>query len=112
MFENAFKYVDDILRKDAGCSTALDYVEQSSWILFLKYLDDFENDRVAAAALTGAEAIVFVGFFDLITSLSSSDDSTSTTLASASVTESASTRYVSVVFFSFVPFGVSTVSIN
>ena len=37
MFENAFKYVDDILRKDAGCSTALDYVEQSSWILFLKY---------------------------------------------------------------------------
>lgn len=55
MFENAFKYVDDILRKDAGCSTALDYVEQSSWILFLKYLDDFENDRVAAAALTGAK---------------------------------------------------------
>jgi type I restriction enzyme M protein len=55
MFENAFKYVDDILRKDAGCSTALDYVEQSSWILFLKYLDDFENDRSAAAALTGAK---------------------------------------------------------
>ena len=45
MFENAFKYVDDILRKDAGCSTALDYVEQSSWILFLKYLDDFEKDK-------------------------------------------------------------------
>jgi type I restriction enzyme M protein len=55
MFENAFKYVDDILRKDAGCSTALDYVEQSSWILFLKYLDDFENDRSAAAALRGVK---------------------------------------------------------
>jgi len=55
MFENAFKYVDDILRKDAGCSTALDYVEQSSWILFLKYLDEFENDRSASAALTGAK---------------------------------------------------------
>ncbi len=55
MFENAFKYVDDILRKDAGCSTALDYVEQSSWILFLKYLDDFENDLSASAALTGAK---------------------------------------------------------
>lgn len=53
MFENAFKSVDDILRKDAGCSTALDYVEQSSWILFLKYLDDFEADRADSAALTG-----------------------------------------------------------
>ena len=55
MFENAFKYVDDILRKDAGCSTALDYVEQSSWILFLKYLDEFENDRAASVALTGTK---------------------------------------------------------
>ena len=51
MFENAFKYVDDILRKDAGCSTALDYVEQSSWVLFLKYLDDLENDRSIKAQL-------------------------------------------------------------
>jgi len=54
MFENAFKHVDDILHKDAGCSTELDYVEQSSWILFLKYLDDFEADRASAAALTDA----------------------------------------------------------
>ncbi len=53
MFENAFKHVDDILRKDAGCSTELDYIEQSSWILFLKYLDDFEADRANSAALTG-----------------------------------------------------------
>lgn len=51
MFENAFKYVDDILHKDAGCSTALDYVEQSSWILFLKYLDDLEQDRALKATL-------------------------------------------------------------
>ena len=36
MFENAFKYVDDILRKDSGCSTALDYVEQSSWVKILE----------------------------------------------------------------------------
>ena len=55
MFENAFKAVDDILRKDAGCSTALDYVEQSSWILFLKYLDDFESDREDTASLTGKQ---------------------------------------------------------
>lgn len=53
VFENAFKYVDDVLRKEKGCSTELDYVEQSSWILFLKYLDDLEADRAAAAALTG-----------------------------------------------------------
>ncbi len=52
MFENAFKYVDDILHKDAGCSTELDYVEQSSWILFLKYLDDLEEERASSAALT------------------------------------------------------------
>lgn len=53
MFESAFKYVDDVLRKEKGCSTELDYVEQSSWILFLKYLDDREADRKDAAALTG-----------------------------------------------------------
>ncbi len=53
MFENAFKNIDDILRKDKGCSTEMDYVEQSSWVLFLKYLDDLESDREAAAVLTG-----------------------------------------------------------
>lgn len=55
MFENAFKAVDDILHKDAGCSTELDYVEQSSWVLFLKYLDDFEKERSASASLTGSQ---------------------------------------------------------
>jgi hypothetical protein len=37
MFEQTFKNIDDILRKDAGCSSELDYVEQTSWVLFLKY---------------------------------------------------------------------------
>jgi type I restriction enzyme M protein len=46
MFEQAFKNIDDILHKDAGASSELDYVEQTSWILFLKYLDDLEKDRV------------------------------------------------------------------
>jgi type I restriction enzyme M protein len=32
----------------------LDYVEQTSWILFLKYLDDLETDRVTWAELAGA----------------------------------------------------------
>ena len=41
MFEQTFKNIDDILHKDAGCGSELDYVEQTSWILFLKYLDDW-----------------------------------------------------------------------
>lgn len=53
MFEQTFKNIDDVLRKDAGCSSELDYVEQTSWILFLKYLDDLEKDKKTAAELTG-----------------------------------------------------------
>lgn len=53
MFEQTFKNIDDILHKDAGCSSELDYVEQTSWILFLKYLDDLGEDKKTAAALTG-----------------------------------------------------------
>jgi len=53
MFEQTFKNIDDVLHKDAGCSSELDYVEQTSWILFLKYLDDFEKDKKTAAELTG-----------------------------------------------------------
>ncbi len=52
MFEQTFKNIDDILHKDAGCGSELDYVEQTSWILFLKYLDDLEKDRATAAELT------------------------------------------------------------
>jgi len=53
MFEQTFKNIDDILRKDAGCSSELDYIEQTSWILFLKYLDDLEKDKKTAAKLMG-----------------------------------------------------------
>lgn len=53
MFEQTFKNIDDILHKDAGCGSELDYVEQTSWVLFLKYLDDLERDRATAAELTG-----------------------------------------------------------
>jgi type I restriction enzyme M protein len=53
MFEQTFKNIDDILHKDAGCSSELDYVEQTSWILFLKYLDDLEKDKKTAAELSG-----------------------------------------------------------
>ena len=53
MFEQTFKNIDDILHKDAGCGSELDYVEQTSWVLFLKYLDDLEKDKATAAELTG-----------------------------------------------------------
>ena len=53
MFQQTFKNIDDILHKDAGCGSELDYVEQTSWILFLKYLDDLEKDKQTAAELMG-----------------------------------------------------------
>ncbi len=53
MFEQAFKNIDDILHRDAGSATELDYIEQTSWILFLKYLDDLEETKKTEAALAG-----------------------------------------------------------
>ncbi len=53
MFAQAFRIIDDVLRKEAGCTTELDYTEQSSWLLFLKYLDGLEQDFAAEAALKG-----------------------------------------------------------
>lgn len=53
MFEQIFKNVDDVLWKDAGCSSELDYVEQTSWILFLKYIDDLEKEKDTSAQLAG-----------------------------------------------------------
>lgn len=55
MFEQSFKNIDDILHKDAGCGSELDYVEQTSWVLFLKYLDDLEKDKATAAELSGKD---------------------------------------------------------
>jgi len=51
MFEQAFKNIADVLRKEAGCATELDYAEQTSWLLFLKYLDELEEDRATEAKL-------------------------------------------------------------
>lgn len=53
MFELAFKNIDDILHKEGGCSTELDYSEQTSWLLFLKYLDGIEKDKAAIAIFEG-----------------------------------------------------------
>ena len=53
MFEQTFKNIDNVLWKDAGCGSELDYIEQTSWVLFLKYLYDMEKDKATAAELTG-----------------------------------------------------------
>jgi type I restriction enzyme M protein len=53
VFEQIFRNVDDVLWKEAGCTTELDYTEQTSWLLFLKYLDSLEQDLADEAALAG-----------------------------------------------------------
>jgi type I restriction enzyme M protein len=53
MFEQAIKNIDDVLWKEVGCTTELDYTEQASWLLFLKYLDGLEQDRATEAELEG-----------------------------------------------------------
>jgi type I restriction enzyme M protein len=53
MFEQAFKNIDDVLWKDAGCTSELDYTEQTSWLLFLKYLDALETEKSMEARLNG-----------------------------------------------------------
>ena len=51
MFQQAFNNIDNLLRNEAGCSTELDYTEQTSWLLFLKYLDDLEHEKAMEAEL-------------------------------------------------------------
>jgi len=53
MFEQIFKNTDDVLREDAGCTSALDCTEQSSWLLLLKYLNALEADNATEALLAG-----------------------------------------------------------
>ncbi|WP_071516811.1 N-6 DNA methylase [Geitlerinema sp. PCC 9228] len=55
MFEQTFKNIDDALRQEAGCTTELDYIEQTSWLLFLKYLDDLESEEAERAELRGQD---------------------------------------------------------
>lgn len=43
--------ITDILRRDDGISGAMHYSEQISWILFLKFLDDYERELEAISML-------------------------------------------------------------
>ncbi|MDG2467136.1 MAG: type I restriction-modification system subunit M N-terminal domain-containing protein, partial [Alphaproteobacteria bacterium] len=60
MYETAFRNIDDTLRKDAGCSSELDYIEQTSWILFLKYLDDFISEKQMEADVNNVKYIPII----------------------------------------------------
>jgi type I restriction enzyme M protein len=51
MFENTFKNIDDLLYKDAGADSELDYIGQTSWVMFLKYLEELEQDKADEAEL-------------------------------------------------------------
>jgi len=53
MFEQTFNNIADVLWKEAGCATELNYTEQTSWMLFLKYLDDLEHEHAMEAELVG-----------------------------------------------------------
>ena len=53
MYDNAFNTIEKNLRAEEGISNELDYVEQTSWLLFLKYLHDLEIERQDRAELTG-----------------------------------------------------------
>lgn len=61
-FGRVFKNIDNALRTDEGCSSELDYVEQSSWILFLKCLDDLDMENEMAALLGGGARGTFYNF--------------------------------------------------
>ena len=55
MFENAFNNIDKVMHNDEGLASELDYAEQTSWLLFLKYLDDMEKEWEDEAALEGRD---------------------------------------------------------
>jgi len=49
MFENTSKNIDDILYKDAGADSELDYIGQTSWVLFLRHLHELKFGSVSDA---------------------------------------------------------------
>ena len=53
--QNKIDRITDILRRDDGISGAMHYTEQISWILFLKFLNDFEENKADESILEGKE---------------------------------------------------------
>lgn len=60
MYENAFISIEKALRAEEGISNELDYVEQTSWVLFLRYLHDLESERQDLAELEGRSYIPII----------------------------------------------------
>lgn len=56
-FEQIFKNIDNVLYTDAGADSEIDYISQTSWVLFLRYLHDLEQDKADAAGLRGNEYV-------------------------------------------------------
>ena len=55
MYDTAFNKIERELRNEEGVANELDYVEQTSWVLFLKYLHDLEAERRDRAELDGTD---------------------------------------------------------
>lgn len=51
--ESNINRITDILRRDDGISGAMHYTEQISWILFLKFLNDLEEQKADEALING-----------------------------------------------------------
>ena len=51
MYEKVFDSIDKALWKDDGVDTDLDYVQQTSWLLFLRWLDEIELTKQKSAKL-------------------------------------------------------------
>ncbi len=68
MFEQTFKTIDDILYKDAGADSELDYIGQTSWVMFLRYLDELKQDKADKAALhlIHRQLIIQRHFFEIL----------------------------------------------
>ena len=52
-FEQIFKNIDDPLYKDSGADSELDDIGQTSWVMLLHFLDEWEQDKADEAELRG-----------------------------------------------------------
>ncbi len=53
--QNKINRITDILRRDDGINGAMNYTEQISWVLFLKFLNDYEVNKADESFLEGVD---------------------------------------------------------
>lgn len=53
--QNKINRITDILRRDDGINGAMGYTEQISWVLFLKFFNDYEERKSEEAELNGED---------------------------------------------------------